>query len=65
MGVALATKRVLVTVEKEQGNAFHFPIKRLLTMQLYITNKTERFSFKSGRAVRVTCMPKRLRQTGL
>ena len=42
----------LVTVEEEQGDAvfaIHFIVRAL--NQLSITNKTERFSFKSGRAM--------------
>ena len=46
----------LVTVEEEQDNAvfaIHFAIKAL-----YITNKTERFSFKSGCAVHIAKLTK-------
>ena len=47
MGVALVTKRIVM-----QGNvvfAFHYKA----FIQLYITNKIERFSFESGHAVQV------------
>ena len=52
MGMALVTIASLVTVEEAQGNAvfaIHFEVKPF--NHLYITNKTEWFSFKSGRAV--------------
>ena len=55
-GCGLSNESVLlVTVEEEQGIAVfavHFTVK--LFNQLYITNNTERFGFKSGRAVHVT-----------
>ena len=40
----------LRTFKEEQGNAV-FAVLFTVFNQLYITNKTERFSFKSGRAV--------------
>ena len=51
MGVAFATKVSLVTVKEDQGNALHvFAVHFALKPfnQLYITNNTERFSYKSG-----------------
>ena len=54
MGGALVTKRVVSYFQKRAGNAVfavHFTAKPF--NQLYITNKTERLSFKSGCAVRV------------
>ena len=53
MGVALVMKHV-VSYRQRRGNAafaIHFAVKAF--NQLYITSKTERFSFKSGRAVRI------------
>ena len=44
-------------LKKEQGNAvltFLFAVNNRLTSCSYITNKTECFSFKSGRDVRVS-----------
>ena len=49
----------LVTVEEEQGNAvftINFAVKAF--NQLYITNKAERFSFKSGRTVCIAKLTK-------
>ena len=43
---------LLITVEEEQGKAVHFAVKAFFK-QLYITNKMELFSFKSGCAERV------------
>ena len=54
MGGALVTKHVVSYFQRRAGNAVfavHFTVKPF--NQLYITNKTERFSFKSGRAMRV------------
>ena len=49
----------LVTVEEEQGNAVYainFAVKPF--NQLYITNNTKHFSFKSGCSVHVTKLTK-------
>ena len=48
MSVALVAKHVMCYF---QGNAV-FAVQYTVN-QLYITNKTERFSFNSGRAMRV------------
>ena len=56
MGVALEMKRIVSNCRKEQGNAVfavHFTVN-----QLYTTNNTKRFSFKSGRAVGVAKLSK-------
>ena len=52
---------LLVTVEEEQGNAVfavHFTVK--VFNQLYITNKTEHFIFKSGCTMSVVELIKKL-----
>ena len=46
MDMALVTK-CIITAKEEQGNAVFAYSKRCLT-ELYITNKVEGFSFKSG-----------------
>ena len=52
-GLNNEVRRELLPKELEQGNAVfavHFTVKKAFN-QLYITNKTEHFSFKSGHAV--------------
>ena len=54
MGGVLVTKHVISYFQRRAGNAvfaIHFTVKPF--NQLYITNKTERFSFKNGHAVLV------------
>ena len=48
----------LVTVEEEQGNVFAVHIAVKPFNQLYITNNTEHFSFKSGHAMCVAKLTK-------
>ena len=61
MGGALVTKHVMNYCQRRAESnavfAVHYTVKAV--NQLYITNKTQRFSFKSGRTVRV---PKLIKQ---
>ena len=50
-GRGLITKSVVNSCQRRQGNGVFVVVNAF--NQLYITNKTKRFSFKSGRALQV------------
>ena len=57
MGMVLVTKRVIIyTVKEENANAV-FAIL-FIAKALYLTNKMDHFSFKSGHAMRIVKLTK-------